>query len=46
MMRLVLAPKPTEGIDEKTPQITRSKIGPKIPPKITKIKNLAAQDRR
>jgi hypothetical protein len=29
----------------KTPQIVRSKIGPKIPLKITKIKNIAAEDR-
>jgi hypothetical protein len=29
MMRLVLAPKPMEGIDKKTPQIARSKIGQK-----------------
>jgi hypothetical protein len=35
-----------EGIDKKTPQIMRSKTGPKIPPKITKMKNIAAQDRR
>jgi hypothetical protein len=46
MMSLVLAPKPTEGIDKKTPQIMRLKIGAKIPPKTTKIKNIAAQDRR
>jgi hypothetical protein len=37
---------PLEGINEKTPQIMRSKIGPKIPPKITKMKNIIAQDRR
>jgi hypothetical protein len=30
----------------KTPQIMRSKIGPKIPPKIMKMKNITAQDRR
>jgi hypothetical protein len=35
-----------EGIDEKTSQIARSKIGPKLPPKIMKMKNIAAQDRR
>jgi hypothetical protein len=30
----------------KTPQITESKIGPKIPPKIMKKKNMIAQGRR
>jgi hypothetical protein len=30
----------------KTPQIMRSKIRPKIPPKIMKIENIAAQDKR
>jgi hypothetical protein len=45
-MRLVLAPKPMEGIDEKTPQIERSKIRPKIPLKIEKMKNITAQHRR
>jgi hypothetical protein len=30
----------------KTPQITKSKIGPKIPLKITKMENIAAYDRR
>jgi hypothetical protein len=30
----------------KTPQIMGSKIGPKIPPKIMKMKNIAAQDIR
>jgi hypothetical protein len=30
----------------KTPQIMRSKLRPKIPPKIMKMKNIAAQDRR
>jgi hypothetical protein len=30
----------------KTPQITRSKIGPKIPLKIMKMKNIATQNRR
>jgi hypothetical protein len=29
-----------------TPQIMTSKIGPKIPPKITKKKNIAALGRR
>jgi hypothetical protein len=44
MTRLILAPKPMEEIDKKTPQIVRSKIWSKIPPKITKMKNTAAQD--
>jgi hypothetical protein len=30
----------------KTPQIAKSKIRPKIPPKIMKIENIATQDRR
>jgi hypothetical protein len=30
----------------KTLQIARMKIGPKIPPKIKKIKNISAKDRR
>jgi hypothetical protein len=30
----------------KTPQIMRQKIGPKMPPKIMKMENIAAQDRR
>jgi hypothetical protein len=30
----------------KTPQITKSKIRLKIPPKIMKMENVAAQDRR
>jgi hypothetical protein len=30
----------------KTPQITKSKIGPKIPQKISKMKNIAAQQER
>jgi hypothetical protein len=30
----------------KTPQIMKSKIGAKIPPKISKIKNIVAQQRR
>jgi hypothetical protein len=30
----------------KTPQIVKLKIGPKIPPKIMKMKNIASQDRR
>jgi hypothetical protein len=46
MMRLILAPKPMEEINKKTPQIARSKIGSKIPLKIMKMKNIAAQDRR
>jgi hypothetical protein len=40
-MRLLLAPKSMEGI-KKTPQIAKSKIEAKIPPKITKMKNGAA----
>jgi hypothetical protein len=30
----------------KTPQIVKSKIGPKIPPKIPKLENIEPQDRR
>jgi hypothetical protein len=30
----------------KTPQIVKSKTGPKIPLKITKMENIATQDRR
>jgi hypothetical protein len=30
----------------KTPQIKKSKIGPKIPPKNMKMKNIVPQDRR
>jgi hypothetical protein len=30
----------------KTPQIVKSKIGPKIAPKIMKMENIAVQDRR
>jgi hypothetical protein len=30
----------------KTLQMARTKIGPKIPPKIKKIKNISVQDRR
>jgi hypothetical protein len=30
----------------KTPQILKSKIGPKIPSKIMKMENITAQDRR
>jgi hypothetical protein len=45
MMRLILAPKPTEGIKEKTTQIVRSKIRQNTS-KNTKIKNIAAQGRR
>jgi hypothetical protein len=33
-------------MEEITPQIMKSKIRPKIPPKITKIENMTAQDRR
>jgi hypothetical protein len=35
-----------ERNQRKTPQIAGSKLGPKIPLKITKMKNIAAQDRR
>jgi hypothetical protein len=41
-MRVVIAHKPMEGIKVKTSEITRLKIGSKIPPKITKMKSLAA----
>jgi hypothetical protein len=30
----------------KTPQIAKSKIGPKVPSKISKMKNITAQQRR
>jgi hypothetical protein len=30
---------------KKTPQITKSKIGPKIPPKISEMKNITAQQK-
>jgi hypothetical protein len=40
MMKHVLAPKPTKGIE--APQIARWKIEPKIPPKITKMKSSVA----
>jgi hypothetical protein len=47
MMRLAIAPKSTERNQRKTPQIAKSIIGLKIPPKITKMKkNITAQDRR
>jgi hypothetical protein len=45
-MGLILAPKSMEGIVEKTSQIVKSKIRAKIPLKITKMENVAAQDRR
>jgi hypothetical protein len=38
MMRLAIAPKSTERNQRKTPQIAKSIIGLKIPPKITKMK--------
>jgi hypothetical protein len=34
------------GRNKKTPQIVKSKIGPKIPLKISKMKNIAAQHGR
>jgi hypothetical protein len=46
MMRLTLVPRSMEGIEEKTPQIMRSKIEPQIPPKSMKKKNITAQGRR
>jgi hypothetical protein len=46
MMMLILAPKPTEGIDKKLLKTRDKKSGPKIPLKITKMKNIAAQDSR
>jgi hypothetical protein len=45
-MRLILAPKLTEKNRQKTHQIMRSKIGSKIPLKLMKMKNIAAQDMR
>jgi hypothetical protein len=41
MMRLVLTPKSTEGIKKHI-----KKIMPKIHPKIIKMENIAAQDRK
>jgi hypothetical protein len=35
-----------ERNQRETPQIMKSKFGPKIPPKIIKMENIAAQDRR
>jgi hypothetical protein len=32
--------------NKKTPQIAKSKIRPKMPPKIMKMENIAAQDSR
>jgi hypothetical protein len=34
------------GRNKKTPQNTKKKFGPKMPPKITKMENIAAQDMR
>jgi hypothetical protein len=45
MMSFILAPRYMEGI-KKTPQIARKKIGPKIPRKIMKKKNIVARGRR
>jgi hypothetical protein len=45
MLRLILATFPMEEIEERL-QTARTKIRPKIPPKIKKIKNTSAQDRR
>jgi hypothetical protein len=44
-MRLVLAPNPTEGTHEKLLKSRDQKSGQKIS-KITKMKNIAAQDKR
>jgi hypothetical protein len=46
MMMLVLSPQTHGRNRRKTPEITRSKIRPKIPPKIMKMENIVAQDRR
>jgi hypothetical protein len=45
-MRLILVPKSMEGIKEKLLKSQGQKIGPKIPLKILKMENIAAQDRR
>jgi hypothetical protein len=45
MMRLVLAPKPVEGIKEKLLKSQHQKLGQNTS-KITKMKNIAAQYRR
>jgi hypothetical protein len=45
MLRLILATFPMEEIEARL-QIARTKIGPKIPLKIKKMKNISAQDRR
>jgi hypothetical protein len=45
MLRLILATFPMEEIKARL-QIARTKIGPKIPLKIKKMKNISAQDRR
>jgi hypothetical protein len=45
MMRLNLAPKPTEGIEEKLLKSLDQELGQKYS-KITKMKNIAAQHRR
>jgi hypothetical protein len=45
MMRLVLAPKPIEGIKEKLLKSRDQKLGQKYT-EITKMKNIAAQHRR
>jgi hypothetical protein len=44
MMRLVLAPKSMQGIKEKLLKSRSQKSGPKIPSKIIKMENIAAQD--
>jgi hypothetical protein len=46
MMRLVLAPKSMEGIEEKLLKSWSQKIGPEMLLKIKKMENIAAQDRR
>jgi hypothetical protein len=45
MLRLILATFPMEEIEARL-QIAGTKIGPKIPLKIKKMKNISAQDRR
>jgi hypothetical protein len=46
MMRLILAPKSTEGTEKKNSSNHEIKNQAKMPPKITKMENIAAQDRR
>jgi hypothetical protein len=46
MMSLILAPRSMEGIKEKLLKSREKKIGPKIPRKIMKKKNIVARGRR